>query len=333
MRRKFFLLFLTLVLLVAAAPVNRAQAQTPAPTAAELIVAVNQVRISRGNAALEVDPILMSTAQYTAEVMASTGSCAHLGGVSARVMAAGYGGGQISFATENISCGTSKTAESIVYSDWADDLHMLPMVNASYRHIGAGVAEANGLYYFVVQAAYTTNATYVPGSSSVTVPTYAPGTTPQPTQQAVLSVQTVTPQADGSIVHIVQYGQTLYDIATAYGLSVTQLMGMNGLGDSSIRVDQRLIVRNAISPTPSLTASLTPKPPTRTVTPSRTPRPPTATRTITPTATATIHTLRDDLPDITPESRRNLGIGMIIVCGLGLIAMAVAGWRGRRPSQ
>ena len=341
MRCKFSLLLLLAVLFTALWPAAiPVQAQTATPVTAnpyELIALFNQLRAARGNAPLQTDNILMGTAQYTAQVMASTRSCSHIGDVSGRVMAAGYGGGGMVYATENIACGRAQSAESIVYGPWADDLHMLPATNANYQHVGVGMAEVDGYYYYVLHAAYPAGGSYAPATSGT--PIVAAGTLPsfqaqpQATQRYISSVQTTTPRPDGSIIHVVQYGQTLVDIAAAYGITVPLLMQLNGLGDSSIREGQSLFIQNAVTPTPSLPPTNTPKPPTRTPTPTRTLRPPTATRTITPTPTATVHTVADDISSINPNSRRAFAIGMIVVCSGGLLAMGFTSLRARRRSK
>lgn len=75
------------------------------------------------------------------------------------------------------------------------------------------------------------------------------GGNPQPQNTAVPVSVDPTTRADGSKVHVVQSGQNLSVIASAYGLTVNQLMAMNGLSDTLIRVGQQLIVSTAPPPT------------------------------------------------------------------------------------
>jgi len=102
-----------------------------------------------------------------------------------------------------------------------------------------------------------------------------------------------TPRADGAIVHVVEAGDTLIGIATRYGVSVEELLALNGLERSTIlRIGQSIILA-VVTPTPTETATSTPTP--TSIPAIRTPASPTATRpptearpTSTPSATATV---------------------------------------------
>ncbi len=77
--------------------------------------------------------------------------------------------------------------------------------------------------------------------------------------QAIAAVQTATPNPDGSIIHEVQPGQTLWAIASAYGTTVQRLWELNGLGENDVILPgQKLLVRPAgAAPTISTDAALT----------------------------------------------------------------------------
>jgi len=306
-------------------PLQRVRAQAGSPQA--LIDLVNQVRVANGLPALIVDPILMATAQATAETMAANGTCAHIGNVSGRVAAAGYGGGATVFATENISCGYNRTVEQVVYQDWADAQHMLPMTDPNYVHVGAGVVEAEGRVYYVLHAAYFSgvSAGYTPRPSSAN----SNLATPMP----IFPVQTVTPNPDGSLVHKVQPGQALWSIAIAYGVKIADLIALNRLAPTPVLFPgQELIIRPSFTPTESPTVTPTLPPPTRTPTLTPTPRTPTPipTATLTPTATP-----RPFLPAVflaDPENRRALGMGLLIISALGLLIVIGSSLRGKSGS-
>lgn len=80
------------------------------------------------------------------------------------------------------------------------------------------------------------------------------------------AVVVATPLADGSIVHIVESGQTLSGIALAYGISLQELLALNHLTmDAVIHPGDELLIRPAqgtstltVEATFSLTPSLTP---------------------------------------------------------------------------
>jgi LysM repeat protein len=94
--------------------------------------------------------------------------------------------------------------------------------------------------------------------------------TPSPTLSAI---QKLTPEADGKYYHTVQSGQTLSWIAGLYNVSLSDLMNWNGLNNSIIRPNQKLL----LLVTPPATPTFTPAPPTATPlpTPTITPLPPT----------------------------------------------------------
>ena len=68
-------------------------------------------------------------------------------------------------------------------------------------------------------------------------------------------VGTNTPNADGIIIHIVQYGETLYTIAQAYGVPIDQILRNSGLSPTTTEIfeGQELLIQTAQEPTPTLT--------------------------------------------------------------------------------
>ncbi len=290
----------------------------------DVIGAVNGLRTGYGLPALIVDPILMSTAQATADTMASSGSCSHIGNVSGRVAAAGYGGGAQVWATENIACGHNLSVDTAVYQYWSDADHMLPMTDSNYVHVGAGVTVVDGYVYYVLHAAFTSGGSYSSGSSSAIVGTSAP----LPTFAIIKPVETVTPLADGSIIHEVEDGQTLWSIAMAYGVKVADLISLNNLGSNPLLiVGDKLIVKASSTPTLTPTITDTPLPPTRTPTRTPTPVTPTATRTPTLTPTATPKKLIDIKPPAWWGDDRSIGMGILAISGVGILAIAFVSFR------
>ncbi|MEL7646126.1 MAG: LysM domain-containing protein [Anaerolineaceae bacterium] len=104
------------------------------------------------------------------------------------------------------------------------------------------------------------------------------------TSSYVNTIITSTPNADGSIIHVVQEGETLWAIALAYGLTGAEIM--TNSGNSPLATDvyagQILIIRLANPATATLTLTptptrITPQPtqlrPSLTPVPSYTPQP------------------------------------------------------------
>jgi LysM repeat protein len=150
-------------------------------------------------------------------------------------------------------------------------------------------------------------------------------------------IYTVTPQPDGSIVHEVQPGQALWSIAVAYNITIEDIRKYNGLGTAQVVwPGDKLFVAPSYTPTLLPTITNTPLPPTGTPRPTRTPRPPTNTPSQTLESAAEIvtpatATPRFVLPEMVPGSsaRRILGMGMIVICALGILMVLIAGIRKR----
>lgn len=324
MRRFQLITFLSILLVLTAAlfPNGKVNAANSISTS-DLINLVNGMRSANGLPALSVNSILMSTSQSTAATMAASGSCSHIGDVKGRVSSAGYGGGKIIFATENIACGNVITISDI-QSFWSDYWHMLPMTEVSYTDIGAGVYETSGMSYYVIQVAYVSGAE---NTSSSSKPTTASNTaaTDSGISQYIYGVVTATAQKDGAISHVVEYGQALSSIAVAYGVTVNQLKELNGLTSNDIYVGQVLVIRKAPTPTVSPTRTPTLMRPTRTTTATLAPTTPMPTRTITPTSAPTF---KDTLEKV---DRPTVGLVMVAISGVGLLAVVIASLFKKKP--
>lgn len=275
------LLLLVSLLVVSAAGLGSApaaQAHSPAPrldgqaappaSPAELVQLVNQLRKANGLPPYKVNSALMSAAQAHSEYQASIGTVTHTGQGGTRprdrAVAYGFGGGGSVFVSENIAGGTSISAAFAMQMWQGDSLHLGTMLGANYTDVGAGVASADGATYFTLDAGYVAGAQAPPPAATL------PGGTPAPTQPAatagpvIIPVAAATPLADGSIVHEVQQGQALWNIAAIYKTSITELLSLNGLTENSfIHPGDKLLVRAAqTTPTaaPSPTAEASPTP-------------------------------------------------------------------------
>ncbi len=237
-------------------------AQTTANTvsASDLINLINGMRIANGLNGLSVDASLMACAQSTADTMAQNNMSWHIGDVSGRVSAYGYNNGNRAFGTENFMTGPATLAS--IQAAWADADHMIPAVNPSYCHIGAGVsAPVNGRVYYVIQAAYPAGVSGCGFAASTggntTGGTSGTGSVVVDVSQIIANVQIATPDTSGKVYHAVQNGQSLWSIATAYGLTVEDVAAWNNIVDiTSLSLGQNLRIPQAddvlITPTPEV---------------------------------------------------------------------------------
>ena len=229
-------------LLAAPAYQPEVKAQSGPASRSELILAMNTLRVSRGLPPLIEDPIVNAVAQNTADIMAANNMSWHIGDVRGRIAAAGYGGGATVWATENFAVGNMGIDE--VMQAWADPEHMRPAAIPAYCHVGAGVSQAaNGSYYYVLQAAYTSDKACGEYKS---VPGAGPGSgenVQPPVSQIIIPVKIAKPDADGRIYHIVQAGQSFWSIAIAYQITIRDLEVWNNLSrEDSLLVGEKLFI-------------------------------------------------------------------------------------------
>jgi uncharacterized protein YkwD/LysM repeat protein len=280
--RKFQLVLISIIIfLVISFTPREIRAESDASpnlsTASELVDAVNNLRASHGLPAYTPNSILMNVAQVHADYMAAIGvSTTHVGADGLlpyqRALQAGYPvagdlyNGSHGWFSENVIGGIGLTPQEAV-NDWMGDTpHQLTMLSTNLFDVGAGVAIIANTYYYCLDAGQSTGG--VPRAFTPP-PSYVP---PPPTMIPN------TPNSDGSITYIVQSGDTLLGIAIAYGISLNDILTLNGLtAKSLIYSGQKIIIRTAYTPTPTL-PTLTP-----TGLPTITPWP-----TSTPTSTKTL---------------------------------------------
>ncbi len=237
-------------------------------SASELIQLVNQLRKANGLSPYRVDRALMAAAQAHSEYQAASGNTSHTGKGGSRprdrAVAYGYGNGAAVYVSENIASGTNLTAGEAVGWWQGDNLHLTTMLSSKYTDVGAGVAEANGVVYFTLDVGYVAGqegqppaAPSTPGGSpgGGTGNNPAPGGTPV---AAVSPIQVATPRPDGSIIHEVQPGQALWNIAAAYKVGLSYLILLNNLNENAlIYPGDKLLIRLP-NPTPTPQFSATP---------------------------------------------------------------------------
>ena len=250
MQRLLFFLVLCLLLLPLQSGVANA---APLYNAYDLIAAVNQLRTGNGLQPYEINGTLMGIAQAHSSYQASIGNITHTGAGGTRprdrAIAAGYSDGATVFISENIAGGTNLSVSTAI-SWWQGDApHLNTMLGPNYTDVGAGMAVAGDVVY------YTLDVGYVTGSA-------ADDETPPPsededntgdtntTQGGAAPVIVMTPREDGSVVHVVGFGQALWTIAVVYEVPLEDLLALNDLTENAfIFPGDELIVRPADQPT------------------------------------------------------------------------------------
>jgi LysM repeat protein len=208
----------------------------------ELLDEVNALRASYGLAAFVVDPILMAVAQQSADCGAAAGGLSHtcVGGMRPRdrAIAAGYGAGETVFVSENIIEGSGLAPAQAVEWWTGDDPHLNTMIGQYYRDVGAGYAEVDGYAFYVLMSGYVAGGYSATGY--YTPATLTAAAAPPPPVPVVIA----TPSPDGSIVHMVEYGQSLWTIAAVYGVDVETLRQLNGFpAEPLLHQGDRVVIR------------------------------------------------------------------------------------------
>lgn len=317
---------LILVLLSFPGSLSIVLAKTTPPAPEDMVKAVNNLRSLKNIPEFRINKLLMSSAQGHAEYLASIGKFSSTGAGKTdetdRALAAGYGDSTGTVCGEAVAIAQSATnVDYIVTNVWNDAKHRdLVLLNSDFKDIGVGIGvDGEGIIYYVVDTCTKNDEAAV----------QTPGT--RRTGTLEVEVIPVTPKENGAVVHVVATGETLWSIANAYNMTTDQILLLNNLKtpDTMIYVGQKLLLRAANTPTLSPTVTQTPRPPTRTSRPTFTQRPAGAIETATPEPTST------RLPPIkAPEiNRRWLGIGLVVLCVLGLLSVWVSGMRPKSPDQ
>ena len=323
-RMKLMLYVNCLALVIVLAGWQRASSATLL-SASDLIAAVNALRGSQGLEAYQVDSGLIAYAQEHADYIASIGYGTHQHSDGSYPWDAGI--------QENVAEGTEGllTVEVVVYTIWSDWVHWKTMVGYTSGQVGAGMAVKDGTVYYVLnvrggeKSEYATPEPTVTGTPPSETATSAPGTSVPST---FVPIQTNTPQADGSIVHIVKAGDTLWSIAVSYGVKVEEIRWLNGIASDSndIYVEQRLLIRPGYTETPTPPGGVTdtPKPKrtraAQTPTPSQSPTPLPPTQTSTPAKVATTER-RSDTAELSKVDAGSLGLGVLV----GIVILLAVG--------
>jgi len=154
--------------------------------------------------------------------------------------------------------GSNPFDSDIVWSTWAVNSLYWTQLTVSATVVGPNAtiflyatqafpADPNGMYWD--DASLTgggAGGAVTPGTGTAGTPgaTAAPTVPPPPAQASFVVPQ--PPQADGSVVHTVQSGDTINAISVAYGVAVPDILTLNNLANARIiQIGQRLIIRPA----------------------------------------------------------------------------------------
>ncbi|GAB4516178.1 MAG: hypothetical protein OHK0046_21050 [Anaerolineae bacterium] len=248
-----------LLLLIGFLVGSQAQAQD------DLLGRINNLRSSLGLHGYTYNGALAAAAQNQASWMAATGQISHTqpdgSTPSSRAVAAGYPSSAVS---ENIYMGTSATAAT-AWEWWLNSpIHYRGITNAVYTEVGIGSASGEQGTAFVLvfgnpsgwRAPANTIASTGGGGSA--------GLAAQPS--FVVGVDNF-----GNIMHEIQPGQTLGDIALIYGYEWDDLETIRGLNSMNEEQGRQLSIgaillvppqAGTYTPTPGDPPTITPSPET-----------------------------------------------------------------------
>ncbi len=230
---------------VHAVSINSFLAKTPKPkpggSAYDLIALVNQLRLSYGLAPFQSNGALMAAAQAHSQYQASIGSTTHTGSggssVKSRALAAGFGGGADVSVIENVYGGMGATPQNAVSWWQGDGPHLNTLLSNRHTDVGAGIAESGGVVYLTLDVGSVLGGSAPPAAApsqavSGSSPTGSGVDAPAALTFNPVVVATTSP--DGSLVHLVQPGQTLWTIAASYQVDLPDLLQLNGFTESSL---------------------------------------------------------------------------------------------------
>jgi LysM repeat protein len=333
-KTSYIFIFMGLILVFG---VNVTTSSAQASSAYDVVAAVNDFRAANGLPPLQIDPILMSIAQAHSDYQASIGTVTHTGPGGSRpkdrAYAAGFGGGATIFLSENIAGGMNMSIQTAIYQYWQDQAHLYTMLNPAAIYIGAGVAESGNTVYYTVDAGYYAGA---PSTGSTSVPTGG-GTNTVPTAVPYDPFVVSTPEDDGTIVHIVGFGQSLIGISKSYEVELNELLQLNGFNmETIIYPGDKIIIQTGVPPSPTLSPTETALSRIATDTPDAatvSKNTPTPKKTLTPAPTVSPTTTPTLTPILIRSEREQLIIGVVIMAFLVFLAVIVSSFLTHKKTE
>jgi LysM repeat protein len=248
---------LILLVIIGFSAVESSSASTninaPSMSPSQIISMINDYRQENGVHALSVNSTLMSLAQGQSDYQASTGNITHTGpgGTTPkdRAYGADYGDGNKIFLSEIIYGGSNATPDDALTWWKGSSLHNRVMLDSQYVEIGAGVSTAGNWTYFTAEIGWVT--VYPAPAEAGAISSSSNGEDSQDgSVPAPIAIVKATPREDGSIIHIVQSGQTLWAIAAVYEIDLDTLLSQNQMTRTSfVFPGDKIIVRPSGSTT------------------------------------------------------------------------------------
>jgi len=256
-------------------PATEAPEETTAKPAvldpADVIEAVNAMRIENGLNPLYVHQVLMDIAAQTANALAATdGAAGHyrpcgmsLGQLLLMKGFALWGDlSQDGYRSENWV--TAATVEQAISYWSSDDIHLDTMIDPNRSHIGVAVAVGEQVYVVLETALQTPSGKMQWGADihltqAAVTQAACMGLATQYAEHGGLSQYSIpvvvsTARPDGDVIHEVQYGQTLWSLAITYGTTIEQIKRLNNLSSDTVVPGWTLLIqKGAIQPVPSAT--------------------------------------------------------------------------------
>jgi uncharacterized protein YkwD len=257
-------------------------------TPAQVIEAVNALRLSYGLVPLSVHSVLTEIAQNQANALAHTeGAIGHTRPdgmtLGQQMILMGYPlSGDLTldgYRSENWV--TASTVEEAISFWLSDDLHTNTMLSQNRSDIGAGVAVGDQTYVVIDTALQTSSGhqqseaydilTGIPMTQAAYSGEVAAADAQGLLPEYIIPVLRNTARPDGDVFHKVQYGQTLWTVAITYGTTINYIRAWNNLGEeTTIYEGQLLLVQKGATqplpatetplPSPTLRVTTTPTP-------------------------------------------------------------------------
>lgn len=228
------IIFLFPLLLLGSQLVQTTPTAAQSDPASETIRLVNEFRVSIGLPPFRVNATLSIAAQQQANYMASNNIYSHTGAGGTTPQQRANNAGYQGYAVENIVGGTNMTPRQGLIWWQNSPIHYATITSDRYVEIGAGYAYGSDQHFYAIVVGRPTD-------STVTRPTV---NNDQPAPLQIIPITLSQPREDGSIVHTLQAGQSLWMVAAHYDVPLDDLLMINGLTENSLlKPGDEIVVR------------------------------------------------------------------------------------------